>query len=162
MAAKKTATKTAAKPAAKKAAPKAATKAAPAKKAAVKAPAKTAAKAPAAAAAKKPATKTAAIAERFNKTQILTEIAEATELNKKQVQAVLDELSNVIERHIKKRAVGEFVLPGLLKINTVSKPARKARKGINPFTGEETTFAAKPASTSVKVRALKKLKEMVV
>lgn len=162
MAAKKSVTKTATKPAAKKAAPKAAAKA-PAKKApvkaAAKAPAKTAAKAPAA--AKKPAAKTAAITERFNKTQILTEIAEATELNKKQVQAVLDELSSVIERHIKKRAVGEFVLPGLLKINTVSKPARKARKGINPFTGEETTFAAKPASTSVKVRALKKLKEMV-
>lgn len=161
MAAKKTVTKTATKPAAKKAAPKAAAKA-PAKKApvkaAAKAPAKTAAKAPA---VKKAAPKTAAITERFNKTQILTEIAEATELNKKQVQAVLDELSSVIERHIKKRAVGEFVLPGLLKINTVSKPARKARKGINPFTGEETTFAAKPASTSVKVRALKKLKEMV-
>jgi nucleoid DNA-binding protein len=158
MAAKKSVTKTATKPAAKKAAPKAAAKA-PVKKAAVKAPAKTAAKA--AAPAKKPAAKTAAITERFNKTQILTEIAEATELNKKQVQAVLDELSSVIERHIKKRAVGEFVLPGLLKINTISKPARKARKGINPFTGEETTFAAKPASTSVKVRALKKLKEMV-
>lgn len=163
MAAKKSVTKTATKPAAKKAAPKAAAKA-PVKKAAAKAPVKKAAvKAPAKAAApaKKPAAKTAAITERFNKTQILTEIAEATELNKKQVQAVLDELSSVIERHIKKRAVGEFVLPGLLKINTVSKPARKARKGINPFTGEETTFAAKPASTSVKVRALKKLKEMV-
>lgn len=164
MAAKKSVTKTATKPAAKKAAPKAAAKA-PVKKAAAKAPVKKAAvKAPAKAAApaaKKPAAKTAVITERFNKTQILTEIAEATELNKKQVQAVLDELSSVIERHIKKRAVGEFVLPGLLKINTVSKPARKARKGINPFTGEETTFAAKPASTSVKVRALKKLKEMV-
>ena len=66
----------------------------------------------------------------------------------------------VIERHIKKRAVGEFALPGLLKIKTVKKPARKARKGINPFTGEETTFAARPASTAVKVLALKKLKDM--
>jgi len=66
----------------------------------------------------------------------------------------------VIERHIKKRAVGEFTLPGLLKIKTVKKPARRARKGINPFTGEETTFAAKPASTAVKVTALKGLKDM--
>ena len=100
-----------------------------------------------------------AIKERYNKTQILNEIADATELSKKQVQSVLDELSSLIEGHIKKRAIGEFVLPGLMKITTVKKPARKARKGINPFTGEETTFAAKPASIQVKVRPLKKLKE---
>ena len=117
-------------------------------------------KAPAKAAAKAPAKKTTAIAERYNKTQMLTEIAENTELSKKQVQAVLDELSDLIERHVKKRAVGEFVLPGLLKISAVKKPAKKARKGINPFTGEETTFKAKPASIALKIRPLKKLKEM--
>ncbi len=130
-------------------------KAAPAKKAtaAKKAPAK-------AKAAAAPAKKIKAISERYNKTQILTQIAENTELTKKQVQSVLDELSDIMEGHIKKRAVGEFVLPGLLKVSTVKKPARKARKGINPFTGEETTFAAKPASIQVKVRPLKKLKEM--
>jgi nucleoid DNA-binding protein len=118
-------------------------------------------------AAKKPATtkapaakKIKAITERYTKTQIVTQIADNTELTKKQVQSVLDELSDVIEAHIKKRACGEFVLPGLMKIVTVKKPARKARKGINPFTGEETTFAAKPASNAVKVRPLKKLKEM--
>ena len=55
--------------------------------------------------------------------------------------------------------MGEFTLPGMLKITTVSKPAKKARKGINPFTGEETMFKAKPASIAVKVRPLKKLKE---
>lgn len=126
------------------------------KKAAVKKPA--AKKAPAKAAA--PAKKIGAVKERFNKTQILTEIAESTELSKKQVQAVLDSLSDVIEGHIKKRAVGEFVLPGLLKIQAIKKPAKKARKGINPFTGEETVFKAKPASTAVKIRPLKKLKEM--
>ncbi len=110
-------------------------------------------------AAATPKSKTKAVKERYNKTQILNEIAAATELSKKQVQSVLDELSQVIEGHIKKRAVGEFVLPGLLKITTVKKPARKSRKGINPFTGEETVFAAKPASIQVKVRPLKKLKE---
>jgi len=107
-----------------------------------------------------PARKVTAVRERYNKTQILNDIAENTELSKKQVQSVLDELSHIIEGHIKKRACGEFVLPGLLKIQTVKKPATKARKGINPFTGEETTFKAKPASTAVKVRPLKKLKEM--
>jgi nucleoid DNA-binding protein len=149
MAAKKPAA--AKKAPAAKAAPKAAAKKAPAKPAAKKAPAVKAAPA-----VVKP------IAERQNKTQMVQQIADATELSKKQVQAVLDELGNVIEGHIKKKGVGEFVLPGLLKITTVKKPATKARKGINPFTGEEVMFKAKPASTSVKVRALKKLKEMVV
>lgn len=140
-----------------------AAKAAPAKKAAATkaAPAK---KAPAAktAPAKKAPAAVKAIAERQNKTQMVQQIADATELSKKQIQAVLDELSNIIEGHIKKKGVGEFVLPGLLKITTVKKPATKARKGINPFTGEETTFKAKPASTSVKIRPLKKLKEFAL
>lgn len=130
----------------------------PAKKAtAKKAPAKKAAPKKAAAAPEK---KIKAVKERFTKTQILTQIAENTELSKKQVQSVLEELSDVIEGHVKKRAVGEFVLPGLLKVTTVKKPAKKARKGINPFTGEEQMFKAKPASIQVKVRPLKKLKEM--
>ena len=106
--------------------------------------------------AKKPKT----IKERYTKTQIMTEIAESTGLSKKQVASVFDELTDVIERHIKKRACGEFVLPGLMKITTVKKKATKARKGINPFTGEETMFKAKPASIQVKVRPLKKMKDM--
>lgn len=141
------------KPAAKKpAAKKPAAKKAPAKKAA---PKKVAAK-------KAPAKKASAIAERYNKTQIVTEIAENADLSKAQVNKVLEELAIVIERHVKKRAVGEFTLPGLLKIKTVKKPARKARKNVpNPFKpGETMDVAAKPASTTVKVLALKKLKEM--
>ena len=105
--------------------------------------------------------KTTAISKRHTKTEILREIAENTELSKKQVETVLDELGSLIERHIKKRAVGEFVMPGLFKITTVRKPATKARKGINPFTGEETMFKAKPATTVVKIRPLARLKEMV-
>jgi len=128
------------------------------KTAAKKAPAKKAAATKAAPAARK----VKAIQERYTKTQILSQISENTELSKKQVQSVLDELSDIIEGHIKKRACGEFVMPGLMKITTVKKPATKARKGINPFTGEETVFKAKPASTAVKVRPLKKLKEMAV
>ncbi|MCK9505141.1 MAG: HU family DNA-binding protein [Porticoccaceae bacterium] len=121
-----------------------------------------AAKKPAApkAAAPAPAKKLAAVTERFTKTQIITQLAEDTGLAKKDVNAVIDGLGDIIERHIKKRGVGEFTLPGLFKIKTVKKPAKKARKGINPFTGQETTFAARPASTSVKILALKKLKDM--
>lgn len=125
------------------------------RKAAVKkAPAK---KAPAKAA---PAKKATALKEKLTKTQIISTIADNTELSKKQVGDVIGELELLIERSIKKRAVGEFTLPGLMKITTVKKPAVKARKGVNPFTGEETMFKAKPASVAVKVRPLKKLKEM--
>ena len=63
--------------------------------------------------------KTPAIQKKYTKTQILNEIANNTELSKKDVAAVLDELGVLIERHIKKRAVGEFTLPGLLKIKSV-------------------------------------------
>ncbi len=108
------------------------------------------------------AKKATLIKDRFNKTQILDQIAASTELSRKQVGAVLDGLADVIEGHVKKNAVGEFVLPGLLKISTVRKPAVKAHKGINPFTKEEVMFKAKPASTVVKVRPLKKLKDMVL
>ena len=101
-----------------------------------------------------------AIAEPMTKTAMLTHIAEVTELSKKDVTAVLDELGVVINRHIKKKACGEFKLPGLLKIKVVKKPAVKAIKGTNPFTGEEMMFKAKPARNVVKVLALKGLKDM--
>jgi nucleoid DNA-binding protein len=97
----------------------------------------------------------------MTKTGILNELAERTQLTRKQVGAVIDELENLIERHIKKRGVGEFTLPGLLKIRSVKRPATKARIGRNPATGEEITIAAKPASIRVRVAALKRLKEMV-
>ncbi len=128
------------------------------KKAAVKkAPVKKAVKA---VTAKK--AKTTAIQNKMTKSQILTEISENTDISKKDVASVLAELDLLVERHIKKRACGEFLLPGLLKIVTVKKPAVKARKGTNPFTGEEMMFKAKKATIVVKVRALKKLKEMAL
>ncbi len=107
-------------------------------------------------------TKASAVKEAMTKTAILAEIAENTGLTRKEVSGVFDELSTVIERHVKKRSVGQFTLPGLLKIKTVKKPARKARKGVpNPFRpGELMDVAAKPATTKIKVLPLKKLKEM--
>ena len=122
-----------------------------AKKAAKKkAPAK---KAPAA------APKVKAISEKLTKTQIVGALSDSTGLTKKQVSSVMDAMNNLIEGSIKKRGVGEFTIPGMMKITTVRKPAVKARKGINPFTGEETMFKAKPATTAVKIRPLKKMKE---
>ena len=147
------------KPAAKAPAKKAPAAKAPAKKAAATKPATAKAAAPKAA-AKAPAKKPAAITENYTKTQFINDLVESTGLTRKQVNAVVDGLTNIIDRHIQKKGVGEFTLPGLMKIKTVKKPARKARKGVNPFTGAETVFKAKPASTSVKILALKKLKDM--
>jgi len=96
------------------------------------------------------------------KTEILNSIAEQTELSKKDVAAVFDALANDIGKALGKRGPGTFSIPGLCKILVQRKPATKARKGINPFTGEETTFKAKPARNVVKIRPLKKLKDMAV
>ena len=108
------------------------------------------------------AKKQAAIKERYSKTQILDHIAADTGLARKQVASVLDSLGEIIAGHLDKKGAGEFVLPGLLKISTIKKPAVKARKGINPFTKEEVMFKAKPASVAVKVRPLKALKDMAL
>ena len=110
------------------------------------------------------ATKTTAVKTAMTKSALLGEIAENTNLSKKEVAAVMDELSNIIHRHVKKRSVGSFTLPGLLKIKTVKKPARKAQKNVpNPFKpGETMDIAAKPASTKIKVLPLKRLKDMAL
>lgn len=104
--------------------------------------------------------KTTAIRDAYNKSQAYAYIAEHTELAKKDVVKVMDVLHNLIHRHVKKGGAGQFTLPGIAKMVVKRKPATKARKGINPFTGEPTTFKAKPARNVVKVRTLKKLKEM--
>lgn len=108
------------------------------------------------------AKKPTAVKEAMTKTQIVASLAESTGLEKKQVSAVLAELEELVDRHVRKNAVGTFTLPGLLKILTVKKPARKAQKGVpNPFRpGETMDVAARPASVQVKVRPLKKLKDM--
>jgi len=96
------------------------------------------------------------------KSQTLTHIAEKTGLTKKDVGAVFDALNVLIKRNLSSRTgSGTFTVPGLMKIKVVRKLATKARKGVNPFTGEEMMFKAKPARNVVKVLALKGLKDMV-
>ena len=104
------------------------------------------------------------VKDAMTKSQVFAEIAENTGLSKKEVSAGFEELHTLIERHIKKKAVGQFTLPGLLKIKTVKKPARKAQKGVpNPFApGELMDVAAKPASTRVKILPLKKMKDFAL
>ncbi|MDC0358307.1 HU family DNA-binding protein [Oligoflexia bacterium] len=108
--------------------------------------------------------KVSGVKKPMTKTQILSEISDNTELSKRDVACVLEELAVLINRHVKKQSAGAFTLPGLLKIKAVKKPARKAQKNVpNPFKpGELMDIAAKPASMKVKILPLKKLKEMVL
>ncbi|HFQ91875.1 MAG TPA: DNA-binding protein [Chromatiales bacterium] len=109
----------------------------------------------------KPVKRIKAIKEPYTRSAMLAHIAEATGLTKKQVTAVFDEYRNVIEGHVKKGSARVFTMPGLFKIKVTRKPATRARKGINPFTGEPMVFKAKPARNVVKIQPLKALKDMV-
>jgi nucleoid DNA-binding protein len=134
MAAKK---KSAKKAAPKKAAPKKATKkAAPKKAAAPK-----------------------VIKDVMSKSGLTAHLSASSGVAPKDVKAVMAALEGAMHASVSKKGAGSFVLPGLLKITAVSVAAKPKRKGINPFTGLETTFAAKPASRKLKVRAMKKLKD---
>ena len=99
----------------------------------------------------------------MSKTELVGRIADATELTKRDVNSVLESLSEQIEKSLGRRGPGMFTLPGLIKIEKRRVPARKARKGVpNPFKpGELMDIPAKPASTKIKVRPLKNLKSMV-
>lgn len=98
------------------------------------------------------------------KSELYNIIAEHTELSRKQVAAVFDTLGKVMAVDLAKPADGRpkvFVVPGMMKVQSVYKPAQKAREGKNPFTGEMQMFKAKPARTVIKIRPLKALKSMV-
>ena len=93
------------------------------------------------------------------KSEIFGTIADKTEISKRDISLIFNELNPIIRKSL--RASGGFTLPGLCKMTVKRKPATKARKGINPFTGEEMMFKAKPASKAVRIRPLKNVKEMV-
>ena len=111
-------------------------------------------------ATRKKATKAAVKAP--TKSQIFGAIADETGFTRREVSAVFESLQKQIGKNLR-RSPGMFTIPGLVKIEKKKVPARKARKGVpNPFKpGELMDVAAKPASTKVKVRALKNLKDMV-
>ena len=102
------------------------------------------------------------IKEALSKSGLIAHIAEVSEVSPKDVRAVISALEGAIHSSVNKKGAGEFTLPGLLKITSVKVPAKPKRKGINPFTKEEVWFAAKPATTKLKVRPLKKLKDAAV
>ena len=118
-----------------------------------------------AAPAKKSAAKAASpkpIKEAMTKSGLIAHIAEVSDVAAKDVKAVLSALEGAMHGSISKKGAGSFTLPGILKITATKVPAKPKRRGINPFTKEEVWFAAKPATTKLKVRPLKKLKDAAV
>lgn len=99
------------------------------------------------------------ISKALTRSQQIAFIAEQTQLSKRDVAAVIECFEPMIASHL--RGPGQITLAGLMKVVAVRKPATKARKGINPFTGEPTVFKAKPARNVVRIRPLKKVKDLV-
>ncbi|HTQ47192.1 MAG TPA: HU family DNA-binding protein [Polyangiaceae bacterium] len=97
----------------------------------------------------------------ISKSEILNAVADSVgeEITRKHVKQVVEALVEVGHKELKKNGV--FVLPGFAKFVVVKKPARPAREGINPFTGQKQMFAAKPASKAVRARAVKAIKDAV-
>jgi nucleoid DNA-binding protein len=99
--------------------------------------------------------------KRMTKAQVVAELAETAQIDKKAVNAVLSGLADIVNRELDAKGPGEFVVPGLVKLKTVKKPATKDRQGINPFTKQPMTIKGKPASKKVRATAVKALKDMV-
>lgn len=95
----------------------------------------------------------------FNKSTLAAHLAQASGVEPKAVKAVVAALETTMLSSVSKKGLGAFTMPGLFKVTVVNVPAKKARKGIDPFTKVERMFAAKPASVKIKVRALKKVKD---
>jgi nucleoid DNA-binding protein len=114
--------------------------------------------------AKKAAPKAAAKSssnKAMTKAEIYSELAEKSGLTKKQVAGLFDAMSELITKELGKKGPGLFVVPSLLKIRRVHRPATKAKQGINPFTKQPMTIPAKPARNVIKASPLKSLKESV-
>jgi hypothetical protein len=95
----------------------------------------------------------------FNRSTLITHLAETAEVDKKAARSLMDALEATVFASVHKKGLGSFTLPGLLKVNVINVPAKKKRRGIDPFTKVEREFAAKPATVRIKTRALKKLKD---
>lgn len=99
------------------------------------------------------------MATQLTKSQLIEKISTQTELAKRDVKGVLETLAEIGYKELKKN--GLFLVPGFAKFVVIKKPATKARKGTNPFTGEPMTFKAKPARKIVRARPVKAAKDAV-
>lgn len=115
----------------------------------------------AAAAAPKSSDKGSKSTKAATKAEIYGTLSEKSGLTKKQVASLFDAINELVITHLGKKGPGVVIIPGLLKLKKVSKPATKAKQGINPFTKEPMTIKAKPARNVIKAQPLKALKDAV-
>jgi len=99
--------------------------------------------------------------KRMSKSQFVTTLAEKSGLNRKQAAAALDTINAMVAQQLGKRGPGEVLIPGLLRLHVVDKPATRQHEGVNPFTKEPMTYKAKAARKVIKVIPLKALKDAV-
>ena len=99
--------------------------------------------------------------KRMSKSQFVSALAEKSGLNRKQATSALDTINSMVAQQLGKRGPGEVLIPGLLKLNVVDKPATKKHEGVNPFTKEPMTYQAKAAHKVIRVRPLKALKDAI-
>jgi nucleoid DNA-binding protein len=99
--------------------------------------------------------------KKMNKSQFVTTLAEKSGINKKQASSVLDTINAMVAQQLGKGGPGEVLIPGLLKLVIVNKPATNQHEGVNPFTKEPMTYKAKAARKVIKVRPLKALKDAI-
>ena len=99
--------------------------------------------------------------KKMNKSQFVTAMAEKSGLNQKQASSALEAINAITVEQLSKQGPGEVLIPGLLKLNVVDKPATSQHEGVNPFTKEPMTYKAKAAHKVIKVRLLKALKDAV-
>ena len=99
--------------------------------------------------------------KRMSKAQFVDTLAEKSGLDKKQATSALEMINAIVAQQLGKRGPGEVLIPGMLKLTVVDKPATSKHEGINPFTKEPMTFKARPARKVIKVRPLKALKDAI-
>jgi nucleoid DNA-binding protein len=95
----------------------------------------------------------------LSKSGLIQTLSDKTELSRKDVKGVIESIANIAVNELKKNGV--FVVPGLVRMVVQKKPATKARKGVNPFTGEPAVFKAKPARKVIKARPVKAAKDAI-
>jgi nucleoid DNA-binding protein len=99
--------------------------------------------------------------KRMSKSQFVTTLAEKSGLDKKQATSALNTINAIVAQQLGQGGPGEVLIPGLLRLNVVDRPATRQHEGVNPFTKEPMTYKAKPARKVIKVRLLKALKDAV-
>jgi nucleoid DNA-binding protein len=99
--------------------------------------------------------------KRMTKTEFVAALSKKSGLTKKQAASALDTINVIIAEQLGKRGPGEVLIPDLLKLYVVAKPATHQHNGVNPFTKQPMVYKAKPASKVIKVRPLKALKDSV-